>query len=157
MMRTRSYFGGDALKISIEKVNPDKEEEIIIRCYEVNDEILELMNKLKTESNVLIGYKDESIYQLNPSNIYYFESVDNKVFIYCRSEVYECKQKLYELEQVCDQRKFFRASKSIIINIRKIAYVRPSISGRFEATMENGEKVLVSRQYVPVLKSKLGL
>lgn len=145
------------MKISIENINPDVEEEIIIRCYEVNDEILQLMNKLKTKRSTLIGYSDDSIYQLNPSNVYYFESVDNKVFIYCRDKIYECKQKLYELEQICDHRSFFRASKSIIINITKISHVRPSISGRFEATMENGEKVLVSRQYVPVLKSKLGL
>lgn len=145
------------MKISIEKVSPDEEEEIVIRCHEVNDEILELMSKLKTKSNTLIGYNGDSIYQLNPSNVYYFESVDNKVFIYCRDKIYECKQKLYELEQICDHRKFFRASKSIIINITKISHVKPSISGRFEATMENGEKVLVSRQYVPVLKSKLGL
>jgi DNA-binding LytR/AlgR family response regulator len=150
-------MGGDVLKISIENINPDLEEEIIIRCYEIDDEILQLMNKLKTKSNTLLGYCDDSIYQLNPSNIYYFESVDNKVFIYCRDKIYECKQKLYELEQICDQRSFFRASKSIIINITKISYVKPSISGRFEATMGNGEKVLVSRQYVPVLKSKLGL
>lgn len=115
------------------------------------------MNKLKIKSNTLIGYNGDSIYQLNPSNVYYFESVDNKVFIYCRDKIYECKQKLYELEQICDHRKFFRASKSIIINITKISHVKPSISGRFEAIMENGEKLLVSRQYVPVLKSKLGL
>lgn len=145
------------MKISIESVNLDEEEEIIIRCYEINEEILELMNKLKTRSSMLIGYNDDSIYQLNPSNVYYFESLDDKVFIYCRDKLYECKQKLYELEQICDRRKFFRASKSIIINITKISHVKPSISGRFEATMENGEKVLVSRQYVPVLKSKLGL
>lgn len=145
------------MKISIENINHNEEEEIIIRCYEVNDEILELMKKLKTKSNTLIGYNDDAIYQLNPSNVYYFESLDNKVFIYCRDKLYESKQKLYELEQICDQRKFFRASKSIIINIAKISYIKPSLSGRFEATMENGEKVLVSRQYVPVLKAKLGI
>lgn len=145
------------MKISLENISPDVEEEIIIRCYEVNDEILQLMNKLKTKSSTLIGYSDDSIYQLNPSNVYYFESIDNKVYIYCRDKLYESKQKLYELEQICDRRKFFRASKSMIINITKISHVKPSISGRFEATMENGEKVLVSRQYVPVLKTKLGL
>lgn len=145
------------MKISIEKISLDEEEEITIRCHEVDDEILELMDKLKTKAHTLIGYSGDCIYQLDRSNVYYFESVDNKVFIYCRDMVYECKQKLYELEQVCDPRKFFRASKSIIINIMKISHVKPSISGRFEATMGNGEKVLVSRQYVPVLKSKLGL
>jgi len=150
-------MGVDAMKISIENISAHEEEEVIIRCYEVNDEILELMNKLKTEKNILIGYNGDSIYQLNLSSVYYFESVDNKVFIYCRNEIYECKQKLYELEQICDHRRFFRASKSTIVNISKISHVKPSLSGRFETTMENGEKVLVSRQYVPMLKSKLGL
>ncbi|MGB4588564.1 MAG: LytTR family DNA-binding domain-containing protein [Clostridiaceae bacterium] len=145
------------MKISIENIGAHEEEEVIIRCYEVNDEILELMNKLKTQRNILIGYNGDSIYQLNLSNVYYFESVDNKVFIYCKNAIYECKQKLYELEQICDHRKFFRASKSTIVNISKISHVKPSISGRFETTMDNGEKVLVSRQYVPMLKSKLGL
>lgn len=145
------------MKISIESINHNEEEEIIIRCHEVNDEILELMKKLKAKSNTLLGYNEDSIYRLNPSNIYYFESVDNKVFIYCQDKLYESKQKLYELEEICDQRKFFRASKSVIINISKIAHIKPSLSGRFEATMENGEKILVSRQYVPVLKSKLGI
>ena len=146
------------MKILIENIDRTEEEEIIIRCYEVNDEILELMKKLKTKSSsILIGYYEDSIYQLSQSNVYYFESVDNKVFIYCRDKLYESKQKLYELEQTCDQRKFFRASKSTIINISKISHIKPSLSGRFEAVMENGEKVLVSRQYVPVLKAKLGI
>lgn len=145
------------MKISIENIDHNKEEEIIIRCYEVNDDILELIKKLKTKRYILIGYSDNFIYQLNPSNVYYFESVDNRVFIYCRDKLYESKQKLYELEQICDQRKFFRASKSTIINIAKISHIKPSLSGRFEAIMENGEKVLVSRQYVPVLKTKLGI
>ncbi|MFD2876694.1 hypothetical protein ACFTAO_13145 [Paenibacillus rhizoplanae] len=29
--------------------------------------------------------------------------------------------------------------------------------GRYEALLHNGEKVYISRQYVPVLKRKLGL
>lgn len=145
------------MKISIENINNTEEEEIIIRCYEVNDEVLELMSKLKKQSGILIGYADDTIYKLNPSSVYYFESVENKVFIYGKDRFFESKQKLYELEEICDHRKFFRASKSVIMNISKISHVRPSISGRFEATLENGEKVLVSRQYVPVLKSKLGL
>jgi DNA-binding LytR/AlgR family response regulator len=145
------------VKISIENINPDTEEEIIIRCHEITDEILGLMKKLKSKSTALIGYEDTVIYQLKLSDVYYFEAVDNKVFIYCRDKVYESRQKLYELEQLTGNRKFFRASKSVILNITKIAYVKPSISGRFEAAMDNGETVMVSRQYVPVLKTMLGL
>lgn len=145
------------MKISIENVGPDKEEEIVIRCHEINDEILGLMRRFKNQSTSLIGYDDTTIYQLRIPDVYYFESVDNKVFIYCRDRVYESRQKLYELEQLTGGKKFFRASKSVILNITKIACVKPSISGRFEASMDNGETVVVSRQYVPVLKAMLGL
>lgn len=145
------------MRVSIENISPELEEEIIIRCHEINDEILGLMKRLKNNSTALIGYENTIIYQLKLSDVYYFEAVDNKVFIYCRDKVYESRQKLYELEQLCGSRKFFRASKSVILNITKISHVKPSISGRFEATMDNGEAVMVSRQYVPVLKTMLGL
>ena len=145
------------MKISIENISPDKEEEIVIRCHEINDEILGLMRRFKSPSSSLIGYDDATIYQLRLPDVYYFEAVDNKVFIYCRDKVFESHQKLYELENLVGGKKFFRASKSVIMNIAKIACVKPSISGRFEASMDNGETVVVSRQYVPVLKTMLGL
>lgn len=145
------------MKVSIEEINRDQDEEIIIRCHEVNDDILKLLNKLKTEKAVLLGYEENIIHRLKAADVYYFEAVDNKVFIYCRDKVFESKQKLYELEEMCEEKKFFRASKSTIINLTKITYVRPSISGRFEAKLDNGETVAVSRQYVPVLKKMLGL
>ena len=63
--------------------------------------------------------------------------------------------KLYEFEDLTRASKFFRASKSTIINTTKISHVKPSMSGRFEVYLKNGECVLVSRQYVPELKNKL--
>lgn len=145
------------MKVSIEEISRELDEEIIIRCHEVNDDILKLLNKLKTEKAVVLGYDEGNIHRLRIADVYYFEAVDNKVFIYCKDKVFESKQKLYELEEMCQGKKFFRASKSIIINLTKISFVRPSISGRFEAKLDNGEKVAVSRQYVPILKKMLGL
>lgn len=145
------------MKVSIEEISREQDEEIIIRCHVVNDDILKLLNKLKTERAVLLGYDEDNIHRVRITDVYYFEAVDNKVFIYCKDKVFESKQKLYELEEMCEGKKFFRASKSIIINLTKISFVRPSISGRFEARLDNGERVAVSRQYVPVLKKMLGL
>jgi len=145
------------MKVSIEEISRERDEEIIIRCYEVNDDILRLLNKLKTEKTVLLGYDSDNIHRLRIPDVYYFEAVDNKVFIYGKDKVFESKQKLYELEDMSQGKKFFRASKSVIINLTKISYVRPSISGRFEAKLDNGDSVAVSRQYVPGLKKMLGL
>lgn len=145
------------MKVSIEEIGREQEEEILIRCHEVNNKIYEIINKLKVEELILLGFQNESIHRIEISDIYYFEAVDGKVFIYCKDEVFEVKHKLYELEELCKGKKCFRASKSTILNIEKISFIRPSLSGRFEAVLDNGEHVVISRQYVPALKNMLGL
>jgi DNA-binding LytR/AlgR family response regulator len=145
------------MKISIEEINKDLEEEILIRCHEVDEEIYEIVNILKTETLIVLGYHNDRVHRIKLSDVFYFEAVDGKVFIYCKNQVFEIKQKLYELEELCREKKFFRASKSTILNIAIISSIHPSISGRFEAVLDNGERVAISRQYVPVLKSMLGL
>ena len=47
--------------------------------------------------------------------------------------------------------------KSIVLNYSKIDFVTPAFNGRFEAKLLNGEKVIISRQYVKVLKDILGI
>jgi DNA-binding LytR/AlgR family response regulator len=145
------------MKISIEEINKELVEEILIRCHEVNDEIYEMVNKLKTENLIVLGYQNDRVHRIKLSDIYYFEAVDGKVFSYCKDNVFEVKQKLYELEELCKEKNCFRASKSTILNIAKISSIYPSISGRFEAVLDNGERAVVSRQYVPVLRNMLGL
>ncbi|SKB65452.1 transcriptional regulator, LytTR family [Lysinibacillus sp. AC-3] len=148
---------GDHLKISIEKISQEFEEEILIKCHEVDDEINEIISKLKIETPILLGNQNDRIHRIQLNNIYYFEAVEGKVFIYCKDNVFEAKQKLYELEELCKGKNCFRASKSTILNITKISSVYPTISGRFEAVLDNGERAVISRQYVPVLKKMLGL
>lgn len=150
-------FVGDEMKISIEEINKELAEEILIRCHEVDDEVYDIVSKLKSEDLILLGYQDDKVHRVKLSDIYYFEAVDGKVFSYCKDNVFEVKQKLYELEEICNGRNCFRASKSTILNITKISSIHPSISGRLEAVLDNGERAVVSRQYVPVLKKMLGL
>ncbi|MBB4824799.1 DNA-binding LytR/AlgR family response regulator [Sporosarcina luteola] len=145
------------MKISIEKISNKLEEEILIRCHEVDEEIREIISKLKTEPLKIVGYQNDKVHLIVLKNIYYFEAVDGKVFLYCEDNVFEVKQKLYELEKICKEKDFFRATKSTILNIAKISSVHPSFSGRFEALLDNGERVVISRKYVPVLKKVLGL
>ncbi|MBC1662894.1 LytTR family transcriptional regulator [Listeria welshimeri] len=99
--------------------------------------------------------KDGETYLLEPKIILYFEAVENKIFVYTEEEVYETNWKLYELEKRFDESSFFRCSKSMILNIEWIEKVAPGFNGRFEASLLNNEKVIISRQYAKVLKQKL--
>lgn len=145
------------MKVSIREVPDTEEEEIIIKCHEMNESVLEAVRRLKSPDRQVAGIWRDEIYRLSLKDIFYFETVDNKSFLYCEARVYETKLKLYEFEEMAYGSRFFRVSKSVVVNMLKISHVRPSLSGRFEAVMENGERIMVSRQYVPELKKQLGL
>ena len=145
------------MKIRIENIPPGSEPEIIIRCNELDESLMRLVYSVNAAARKLMGYSDDQMHIIEPKDVFYFEAVDNKVFIYCKEKVFECKMKLYEIEEEYENSEFFRASKSTILNVAKIESMRVDFSGRFLALLQNGEKVIISRQYVPVLKKKLGL
>ena len=140
----------------IVQVFEEKVEETIIRCHKMTDEIQNIVSYIENEKKIM-GYKRGTTYPLNINSIYYFEIVDQNAFVYCEKEIYESKMKLYEFEQETEGTSFFRASKSLIINADKIDSIKPSLSGRFEVVLKNKEKLIVSRQYVRVLKHMIGL
>lgn len=148
------------LKVTIKQVDSTIEEEVIIQCHEINDDVLALVKKIQgneTKADTLAGSIGENIYAIRFKDILYIEATENRTFIYCANNYYESKLKLYEIEELMAGKTFFRCSKSIILNYNKIDCVTPAFNGRFEAKLTNGEKVIISRQYVPALKEMLGL
>lgn len=145
------------MKITIQDRPDGEEDEIIVRCRHLDDRMLKMIYALKEGQEKLTVFREGRFMRIMSKDIYYFEAVDNKVFAYLERDVYECKHKLYELEQRFAETDFFRAAKSTIINLSKVKNFSPAFNGRFELLMKNGEKLIVSRQYVPGLKAKLGL
>ena len=62
-----------------------------------------------------------------------------------------------ELEERLGPRDFVRASKSAVVNFSRVQSIRPDLGGRLQLTLENGERLGVSRQYAPAIKEKLGI
>lgn len=144
------------MKITIEELRDDEEEQIIIKCRGMTPELLRVVSQLKAR-DALVAYDGSEIHRVRPSDIFYIEAVDNKTFLYLKAHVYESKQKLYELEELLTSCDFLRISKSVIVNLNRIRSLNPALSGRFEATLDNGEKVIISRQYMGDLKKRLGI
>ena len=131
--------------------------EIIIQCSEITDEIRRLEALLLGSDQKLTCTKDYKTWLVDKRDVLYIESVDKQCFLYTLNEVYETNLRLYELEAMLDSAGFFRSAKSQIINIAKIKSLRPDFGGRIEAEMENGEKVIISRQYAKSFKERVGL
>lgn len=145
------------MKLSVEQIPGEREEEVIIRCHDTQEKWVEAICSITAGEIAITGCVDEKIYRLKLSEVYYFEVIEGRSFLYCRNTVFECHQKLYEFEALCGNSMLFRCSKSMILNADKIECVRPSVSGRFEATLLNKERVMISRQYVSELKKLLGI
>lgn len=136
---------------------PDSEEERAdLRVHGVTHEIELAASLLRGRKGSLVGSRDGQQYFLDPRDIYYCETVDGRTFAYTRTQTYELGMRLYELEAVLDER-FFRSSKSQIVNILMIESVRSEMNGRMMATLLSGDRLIVSRAYVKELKRRLGL
>lgn len=131
--------------------------EIIVRCPEDNNEIRRIESLLQGFDKKLTCYKNGVIKLVDKRDILYFESVDKRCFLYTSDDVFETSLKLYEIEEMLTDMGFLRSSKSQILNITKIESLCPEFGGRIEAIMENGYKLIVSRQYTKILTEKVGL
>lgn len=143
------------MKVTIEQIDKTQPEQVIIQCYKVTDQVTSIVNFVKSTGVSLSGYKEDRMTQVFLHDIFYVEAVDNLVFAYTQNETFELKCKLYEFEDLYISQRFFRCSKSMVVNLMKIDYVYPILNGRFSARLFNGEEVIISRQYVPKLKSVL--
>lgn len=145
------------MKLSVNEIPASEEEEIIVRCHDTESPIVGRIRAAALGENTIRASKDGKVYPLKLSDICYFETVDGRSFVYTHDSVYECREKLYEFEALAEGTSLFRCSKSVVVNADMIQFVRPSLSGRFEATLTNNLRVIISRQYVGVLRRMLGL
>lgn len=145
------------MKITIQE-NPNiAETQVHIVCSEMTPEIEEIVANIGLIGHTFAGKKDGEIFFIPMKDIFYFESVDGKVFFYTTGEYYEATAKLYKIEETLQSTKFARVSKSTIANLSKMRSIKPEENSRLLATLTNSEKIIVSRQYVAEIKKKLGV
>lgn len=72
------------MKVSVIRPSSDEEDEIIIRCHTLSDDMDRLIHRLRYGEIKFTGYDEHGISTIAASDIYYFETVDNKVFAYCK-------------------------------------------------------------------------
>ena len=141
------------MKIHINENPLLSETEITINCQKTDESIVNIISLLKK----ITGIKEGEMFILDVQKILYIDTVDKKTFFYTSKDIYETPLKLYELEEKLIESDFFRASKSTIINFKQIKSLRPEFGGKMLVTMNNDERLYVSRQYVHTIKEKLGL
>lgn len=140
------------MRVQIKQINEKENECITIECVEITSDIESIRSFALTKGLSLVGQINDRFYSFNLSDVIYFEAVDERVFAYTLNKAFELKIRLYELENAYKDKHFIRCSKSFIINLLLLDNISPALNGRFMAQMINGQKIIISRQYVADFK-----
>lgn len=146
------------MKIRIEVDNEIKENEVIIRCSELSEEVKKiqsLLGDMAAAGRGMTFYRGETEYYLSLEEILFFETEENGICAHTIDNIYNVKHKLYELEELLPGY-FMRVSKSTILNTNHIYSITRSLSSSSKVEFQNTHKqVYVSRYYYKPLQIKL--
>lgn len=145
------------MKITVEHTECE-ENEVILRCRELDDEMLRLLALVRAGMQKLLVWNEQrEMLPLNVSDVVYCETVEEKTFVYTNGSMYQTALTLAELEDRWETLGLLRCGKSCVVNLYAIRRLRSCGAGRIEASLSTGEKILISRHYAPALREKLGM
>jgi len=133
------------------------ENEIVLRCKELDEEMMEVLALLRERSAKIICFKDGENHFLLPGDILYAEAVDGRIFIYTSDAVYETHQSLSALLNKHEEVGLVRIGKAQLCNLYHVARLKSLPNSRIEITLKNNERLIASRHYAQNLKEMLGL
>lgn len=142
------------MKLTLQQIT-EGQEEVIVRYFERNEEVESLIRRIEQKNDKLLVVMEDKKILIAPEDVLYLESVDNIVYVYTKKIVGKTGLTLSLSESLYENDGFFRCSKSMVINIYHIEYLKSIAGNRVDVTMDNGEHVVISRRFVKALRSIL--
>ncbi|MBD5548448.1 MAG: LytTR family transcriptional regulator [Lachnospiraceae bacterium] len=143
------------MKIKTEQDLSCNEIEVIIKYPKKDKQVDRIIDFLQSFDMQIKCDSNDAERMINILDIYYIESVDKKTYVYLENTVYHTNFRLYQLKDKLQEYGFVQISKSCILNINALESMKPLFNSRMEATLKNGEKVTVNRNYLNGVKKAL--
>lgn len=143
------------MKIKTKQDLSCNEIEITIKYSQKNKQVNRIIDFLQSFDMQIKCDFENTERMVNILDIYYIESVDKKTFVYLEKAVYHTDFRLYQLKNKLQEYSFVQVSKSCILNINALESIKPLFNSRMEATLKNGEKVYINRNYLNDVKKAL--
>jgi DNA-binding LytR/AlgR family response regulator len=131
------------------------EDELILNYQKETPEVNLIFAFMEKRQQKLPCKTDDGIVMLSPDQILYAEKVDEKTFAYTTDQVLQLDLSLMNLELFLDDIKFFRCSKSMIVNIEMVERLKSLPSNRIDTIMYGGEHIIISRTYASEFRKRL--
>lgn len=135
-----------------------KEKEIIIKTPEIDQESLDIKEKiLANDIEVLSGIYEDKLEIISPDDIIRIYAKDKKVYTVTGEKTYLMKLPLYKIEDYLSGKNFVRISNSEIINLDKTKNFDFKYLGTISCEMDNGDICFVSRRAMKKVREILGV
>lgn len=135
--------------------NSNTELTVTVEYPRQSSQLTRIIKKLKSEEQFLIGSENGRNYKVMVPDIFYIESVDKRTFIYTKGMVFRSEKQLYRLEEELKEYDFAKVSRTCLVNVNELVHIKALPNSRLEAELSTGEKIVVSRTYIPEIKRKV--
>ena len=125
---------------------------VIIEYTEWSESVENLVRKIGRMDLSFTGKSDDKSVSVSASDIYYIENVERKLFLYTKDDVYRFEGTMSDIESRIDDTGLVRISRTCIMNTAYLREIRQIRNSHLEAVMDNDEKLIVSRKYLPDIK-----
>ena len=133
--------------------------EIQVCNGEMNQQVKQLVEDISAFVNEgLTGTDERGEKVLLPlHDVLRFYAENQRVIAQDGRGCYVIREKLYELEEKLEEGRFFRISKSEIVNLKKIRRLDMNMAGTIKVILCDGTETYTSRRNVTKLKNCLGI
>ena len=125
---------------------------VIIEYPFWSESVENLARKIGRMYQSFAGRTEDRSVNINISDIYYIENVERKLFLYTKDEVYRFDGSMSDIESRIYETGLVRISRTCIMNTDYLKEIRQIRNSHLEAVMDNDEKLIVSRKYLPEIK-----
>ena len=126
---------------------------VIVEYPEWSRSVENLVRKIGKLDASFVGKSDDSSVRIGISDIYYIENVERKLFIYTKSDVYRLEGSMSDVETNAADTGLVRISRTCIMNAEHLKEMKQIRNSHLEAVMDNDERLIVSRKYLPDIKA----
>jgi two-component system LytT family response regulator len=119
---------------------------------------LENCTVTKCTNNKITLSKNNKLYVLSMSDIFYCEANEHDVHVYTKDDQYKVSSSISDFYKKLPQNVFFRSHRSYIVNIDKIAEIIPWFNSTYIIKLQGlNSEIPVSRQNILLFKQLVGI
>lgn len=130
----------------------EKELTILVEYPQLDAQVKRIVHAIRAEEDSVMGEEGGRSYCIPIADIFYAECIDKRTFIYTQSHVYRVSKSLSQLEENLRKYSFARVSKRCLLNVNVLEGLKTLPNSKLEANLVNGEKIIISRTYIPEIK-----